>query len=565
MNLDPEEGKELNNETKFLFDLIQSLYARDIQQLKDEKNNFFKTKKFLLTTCGGAALSIIAFSKIPHFSRKQKYIGSLATSFSWGSFLTGRFLLKNKRSEEKKKKEKDSYEKREGFELDVKKLQNFIEEYDWKDEAEKVNFQTGFSGLVEINRKLKGKEASVSDDPNSDSKAGLIERLLKFDFMAEFQKIYGEYIPIYGNSFNPTAWYKGNLIKYSDLVLDTFAVVPGKSENNKQLLQSIFWRLPVYVGGSGPIQDKFKKEFIFDFEEKRSGITIIGTAMAFKNSSPITEKGRFISSHMFGLNFESQNTDDYNRYLDKKGNFKEEAIDAIQEELFSRYYVSMIATAKYMDLHKITKVEKCFPLIGMGAYLNSLNKKNKDKMFEINIKALLNALSKIRSEEKDISVRLFAYEQQDFDALNKITEKQEFFTYEQGNLFDFEEIRDGKVKFYEIENKKYISGRGGRCLEVVNAWDNLSLIGNGQTKDPTVDGYYVSGNRNTCLKNTSFLCNLFITNLKLAQNAVYYIPQEDTQYKNLKMIDSKYIEDAFLTREKIFKQDYLNKLKALNI
>lgn len=174
MNLDPEEGKELNNETKFLFDLIQSLYARDIQQLKDEKNNFFKTKKFLLTTCGGAALSIIAFSKIPHFSRKQKYIGSLATSFSWGSFLTGRFLLKNKRSEEKKKKEKDSYEKREGFELDVKKLQNFIEEYDWKDEAEKVNFQTGFSGLVEINRKLKGEEASVSDDPNSDKKAGMI-------------------------------------------------------------------------------------------------------------------------------------------------------------------------------------------------------------------------------------------------------------------------------------------------------------------------------------------------------------------------------------------------------
>ena len=86
MNFEAKEGKELNDQTKHLFQEIQLLYKQDIKNLTDEKNNFFKTKKFLLPAAGGAVLFIIAFSKIPHFSRKQKYIGSLATSFFGGVF-----------------------------------------------------------------------------------------------------------------------------------------------------------------------------------------------------------------------------------------------------------------------------------------------------------------------------------------------------------------------------------------------------------------------------------------------------------------------------------------------
>lgn len=379
--------------------------------------------------------------------------------------------------------------------------------------------------------------------------------------MKKFHDIYS-FSPIYGNEFNPSTWYEKNLNTHENLVTDTFAVGISSEDDSKKLLRSIFLRLPIYAKGETSwITNGVKEESMDCFKDRSSGITIIGTVMAFK-SNIVKEKGKFISSHIYGLNFESDKTYDFIQYVEKDGNFKKDAIDQIKEELFNRYYVSMIATAKYMDLHDIEKVEKCFPLIGMGAYLSKLQETAKKYFFEINIEALCNALRKIRSEQKDISVRLFAYEQKDINALNSLKISiEEFFTYEKGDLFSFKEIEDDLI---QKDKKGYILGRDGRCLEVVNAWDNLSLIGNGQTEDPTVDGFYVSGSKNKYLRNTSFLFNLFITNFRLACNGVYSISQE-FEYKNIKKIESKYIKDIFEERKNIFKEWYFNKLKEINI
>jgi len=52
---------------------------------------------------------------------------------------------------------------------------------------------------------------------------------------------------------------------------------------------------------------------------------------------------------------------------------------------------------------------------------------------------------------------------------------------------------------------------GGDLLVLVNAWDSSSFIGNGGSRDPTVDGFFVSGKRNTDFKNASFLQNPWLS------------------------------------------------------
>jgi hypothetical protein len=45
---------------------------------------------------------------------------------------------------------------------------------------------------------------------------------------------------------------------------------------------------------------------------------------------------------------------------------------------------------------------------------------------------------------------------------------------------------------------------------IVNSWDDYSYIGNGGSRDQSVDGWFVSGTgRNVNMKNTSYLHNVF--------------------------------------------------------
>ena len=60
-------------------------------------------------------------------------------------------------------------------------------------------------------------------------------------------------------------------------------------------------------------------------------------------------------------------------------------------------------------------------------------------------------------------------------------------------------------KFIRLEN--LFKNRPGK-FGLVNAWDSNSYIGNGLTKDNTIDGYYVAGyGPNKELVNSSYLHN----------------------------------------------------------
>ena len=59
-------------------------------------------------------------------------------------------------------------------------------------------------------------------------------------------------------------------------------------------------------------------------------------------------------------------------------------------------------------------------------------------------------------------------------------------------------------------------------MEIVNAWESLSFIGNGQAQDPSVDGWYVSNwatkDINIDFQNSSFLFNMIFFDPALHKN-----------------------------------------------
>ena len=66
----------------------------------------------------------------------------------------------------------------------------------------------------------------------------------------------------------------------------------------------------------------------------------------------------------------------------------------------------------------------------------------------------------------------------------------------------------------------------GKLLVLLNAWDSVSYVGNGGSRDATVDGFLVAGfGPNVALRNSSYLHNP-IFNPGLGDSATWVIVEE---------------------------------------
>jgi hypothetical protein len=372
------------------------------------------------------------------------------------------------------------------------------------------------------------------------------------------------YTKIYNEFFDPTGWINDNINDYQYLITDTFAVgVLDEKKITDSLLKSLFHRIPIYIGANNSdLKNKVKEAEKECFLENRNGaLSVIGTVAVFEQDGK-KYKGKAISSHMFGLNFEGKDSADSKEYVESE-KIKEGLKKQLEDDLYRRYYASMCATALYMEKHSIKKVKKCFPLIGLGCYLSVLCSVSKQYVRTATFQAIQKAHKRINEEIKDrggeISILMFGFSSCDKKSLEdaKFEENQIDQT---GNIFDFPAIEDEKCR----TNKNGYIVDGEEVIELVNAWDDLSFIGNAQSNDCSIDGWYVTAldNYNTYFKNTSFLFNCFLTNRHLAKDKVYFV-DEKKGFSCLYTCSSKDVETVFQGREAFFENDYMEQLEQV--
>lgn len=221
----------------------------------------------------------------------------------------------------------------------------------------------------------------------------------------------------------------------------------------QDLYNSIHNRVPIYYGG--PCENWYNYPSV-KYEQP------FGIRYAICGISYTLDSKSFIAIHTWGINLESPNTIDYRNIVD------ENKIDEIKYRYETTKIIECIEKAKiYYNLDMIY-----MPLLGQGQYLSYIPKSERTKAITIFFEEI---------NKTDIIVVIPSKK-----TLNKeIYEKYEN-NIEIGNIF---------------------TPRNGN-YGLVNAWDSNSFIGNGGSRDPSIDGYFVAGyGENKELINSSILHN----------------------------------------------------------
>ena len=261
--------------------------------------------------------------------------------------------------------------------------------------------------------------------------------------------------------------YKFNFFPNNEMILfvkscydkprNMIVTIPDKTIFSKEIIcESIKNRVPIYFGK--PIKQMYNYDYnaILDYEQP------YGMRYAICGKAYLMNNKYFYAIHTWGVNLESYNTTDYKHIVkNNKINLKK-----YTEE--TRKMIECIIKAKnHYNLDEVY-----LPLIGLGTYLSA-----------------------VFSEEKVKAIKIFFSEISKTDLIVIIISKDQI-----------------PIQIYEtyhssIQVGNLFTPRNGK-YGIVNAWDSNSFIGNGGSKDPTIDGWFVAGyGPNKDLKNSSFLHN----------------------------------------------------------
>jgi len=314
------------------------------------------------------------------------------------------------------------------------------------------------------------------------------------------------------------------------------------------ILKSLIYRYPVYFGE--PRYDYFKDKEINDIlgytikniEEVddicRYGI--LGKCYKIDHST-------FWMYHVWGINLEKVETTDYKIYYN----------DIIQNynKIVNKYYTmykkiidSVYQAAKSL-LNESNTVHIKFPLVGMGAFLETINNKEiKQKIINKLLYFIYNKF--IRKNNNDrILFTISIYVNDAFLNNNGIT-YDNFYIYYQNSIYHrlnfldfFNECKivDNNIESFRhkfiwngfsnfknnfADNDLFDTSNINQTdiLMLVNAWDPKSFIGNGLKYDGTIDGFSVAGHGSgTKLINSSYFHNPFLSPSLLDSNNWIYL------------------------------------------
>ncbi len=267
----------------------------------------------------------------------------------------------------------------------------------------------------------------------------------------------------------------------------TFLVVPDRHIAN-QVRASLVYRVPVYYGK--PETEMFDSSAV----ERVLGYSVaqhssVNPEVRYAVCGPVTSENHvFHVIHTWGVNLESQTTDDYRMYIDPSN---DRLIRHLYENTVAEM-IKMIMTAATQSRRKGVRIR--MPLIGLGAFLNEIPTRDRSFAYRTFFKSVVKSAEEIlpRDSRVDIVIRDPSTPGQ----LSSTTTRVEV-----GDLFD--------VSSY--------TAREIRHLYLVNAWDPRSFIGNGGSHDPTIDGMMAAGyGPGAKLANSSYLHNPFFSTGLLA-------------------------------------------------
>ena len=242
-------------------------------------------------------------------------------------------------------------------------------------------------------------------------------------------------------------------------------------DKEKTSVKHVMNRIPVYYGK--PMTSMYNGTFT---EPEQGAVYCIA------GPAKVLQGGYVTIVHGYGINFESKTTSDYKTFVTASGELD---LDAVTDELYNRMTL-WLGTVDHMFPYSGAHMR--MPIIGLGAFASALDVNVQRELSEIWCEELSIAASKY----PNITVEVC-----DFGC--QLGEMSPPIVYSRGgDLFKCTHQKDG--------DDNYIVGN--KPLVLLNAWDNMSLIGNGGSRDPTIDGFMVSGSGpNKFFKNTSYLHN----------------------------------------------------------
>ena len=288
---------------------------------------------------------------------------------------------------------------------------------------------------------------------------------------------FDDVMSIYGyNFFSDHKHYdfvKQFYVKHGDK--NNTLLIINKHDSVSEIKKSLVYRYSVFFGRNQGNVEKIKNILGYNPSLKSKQVdTSIRYAIVGKVKT-MNYKEMYVI-HTWGINFETKETDDYKRFT-HKGRLNETLYAKGIRNMFRLIIKGALATCK-------DKINLRIPLIGMGEYLNSLSSKDAGRAKHI----YYEQISQVPLHKR-LKITIVEYSC-DF----KTERFSNGITKEYGDLFDL----------------SHIKGSGAICL--VNAWDSRSFIGNGGSKDPTIDGMMVAGIKSgKMIKNTSYLHNVFMS------------------------------------------------------
>ena len=240
---------------------------------------------------------------------------------------------------------------------------------------------------------------------------------------------------------------------------------------DKVSVKHIMNRLPVYYGR--PMTSMYNGTFV---EPEQGDVYCIG------GMAKVLQGGYITIIHGYGLNFETNTTDDYKKFVNPTDYTLDEP--AVSAEMFNRMTL-WLGAVNYMFPDG---AHLRMPIIGLGAFMSALGSTAQLQLCEAWKRQLVLAASRY----PEITVEVCDFGHQFHSIRFPIVHSPG------GDLFRRTVTKDF--------SDNYVIG--DKPLVLLNAWDNMALIGNGGSQDPTIDGFMVAGTGpNKFFKNTSYLHN----------------------------------------------------------
>ena len=272
--------------------------------------------------------------------------------------------------------------------------------------------------------------------------------------------------------------------------------------------------------GTGELDDGWKQNSRIEKVTARSVLMADAQLLPRDSSQPFS--GNLLRTvHVFGWNFESTKTRDYNHVqsiVARTGNaaFTEalrlQRVRAVNREMWDAMF-----RAAVQDIPADVPVHVRIPAIGLGAYKSKIEtlRFSLKEFTAAYIDTLVEAFAEANRQRANLSATLCIFD----DWLAQMIKRDSFtgrlrIQGPECNLFDVPGLKErtavpGGKEYCAVDVDLGDDGSERANLVLVNAWDTNSWIGNGMKGDRTVDGMFVANalNLNKHLLNTSFWMN----------------------------------------------------------